>query len=112
MIPNTNVRFGGLFQHGEIWPVLRELALIQQEKTKGEPELRKLLRPHTEVGFGPEEARGLEMRRRLDVALGSLTRLEIAYQLDLAAPPLPQAEKKAVLEPLFSSEAFLRYVNY
>jgi hypothetical protein len=111
MIPNTSFRIADILPEKEVWPVLRALALIRQDKTKGEAELRKLLRPHTEVGFGPEEARGVKMRRRLDIALGSLTRLEIAYQLKLDVPTLPPAETK-VLEHLFSSEAFLRYVNY
>src|SRR5271166_1069102 len=109
MTQYSTFRMEHLLPQDEVWPVLRGLAEIQKDPTKGEAELRKILRPHIEAGFGPEEAAGIETRRQLDVALGSLTRLEIAYQLNLAAPSLPEDETRVVLKPLFGSEAFLRY---
>jgi hypothetical protein len=107
MSPKTNFLVFDI--ENEVWPILRELAQIHRDN---EAELRKRLRPHTEVGFGPDETHRIETRRRLDVALGTLTRLEIAYQLEIPAPSLPLTETKDILQPLFTSEAFLRYVNF
>ena len=88
----------------EVWPVLGKLAGMK------EWERRQFLRPHAEVGFGPKERHGIRLRRELDVALGTLTRIEIAHQLDIPADSIPGAEVKT-LATLFCSEAFLRYVN-
>jgi hypothetical protein len=88
----------------EVWPFLADLA------GKEEWERRQLLRPHAEAGFGPEERAGIGQRRRLDVALGALTRLEIAHQLEIPAATISEA-KGEILSKLFRSEAFLRYVN-
>ena len=96
----------------DVWHILRELAHIRGTNGEGEPELRKRLRPHAEAGFGPGEASDIELRRKVDVALGALARLEIAYELELAAPQISPAHVETILEPLFRSEAFLRYVNY
>jgi hypothetical protein len=97
------------------WSIIAELAHME------EPELQRLLRPHSEMRFNTDQ-QGIadnERRRRLDVALGALTMLEVAYQVDVADPPTegaPEAESLKVpeannLKILFESEAFLRYVN-
>src|ERR1039458_5921324 len=96
------------------WAIIDELAK-EAEKTKDDPdaELRRLLRPHAEMRFADNDQgkRDKESRRRLDVALGALTMLEIAYQIGIVnfeTEPVPQPES---LKKLFKSEAFLRYVN-
>jgi hypothetical protein len=105
-----------------IWPVLGQLASLDQDshfvgsrlidrKPDLEACLRRVLRPHDEAGFeGVEDQWMIELRQQLDMALDSLTLLEICYELDLPTDPLP-GETHAQLRILFRSEAFLHYVS-
>ncbi len=90
----------------DIWSIIRELAQTS------EPERRRLLRPHAEMLFSTDDQGVLdkERRRRLDVALGALTMLEIAYETEVATEEdgVPELDN---LRQLCGSEAFLRYVN-
>jgi patatin-like phospholipase len=99
------------------WAIIDELAgeakKAEQKKDDPDAELRRLLRPHAEMRFpgNDQGKRDKESRRRLDVALGALTMLEIAYQIGIVnfeTEPVPHAES---LKKLLKSEAFLRYVN-
>jgi hypothetical protein len=88
----------------DVWSIIGELA------ETSELERRRLLRPHAEMRFG-DDAQGIidkERRRRVDVALGALTMLEIAHQIGVETQPAPAVES---LKKLFQSEALLRYVN-
>jgi hypothetical protein len=89
------------------WSIIRELARYT------EPERRRLLRPHAEMRFSNDKQGIADQRNRdrLDAALGALTALEIGYQTHIVEQkvfPVPEEEN---LKTLFSSEAFLRYVN-
>jgi hypothetical protein len=87
------------------WSIIDELATVE------ESELLRLLRPHTEMHFSDDQQGTIDKdrRRRVDVALGTLTILEIAHQVGVVeAEPAPQVEN---LKKLFQSEAFLPYVN-
>jgi hypothetical protein len=109
-----------------VWTIIHELALTAED------ERRRILRPYEERSFSdePDDRRDKEWRRRLDVALGSLTFLEIAYEIGVAKEPefhikptshmgSPPAESPDViavppaedLTKLLDSEAFLRYAN-
>src|SRR6516162_9824519 len=94
-----------LLQQGGGWDILDKLV-----NTK-EPQLRRLLRPHAESEFSPEDKDEMEQRRQLDAALGALTWLEIAYQAGLANKDELPPPKSESLKKLFKSEAFLRYVD-
>lgn len=104
------------------WSIVREIA--------GWPEVRRsrVLRPHADAGFGPDELQEMEQRRRLDAALGALTFLEIACETSIIRGAEPQGSPLAAIEEfcgagqflntlallkdtLFHSQAFLHYVN-
>jgi hypothetical protein len=91
----------------DVWAIIPELAEMDEER------LRQLLRPHAEMRFKNDAQGGLDKdrRRRLDVVLGALTILEIAYETDVASPETELAPEAENLIKLFKSEAFLRYVN-
>jgi hypothetical protein len=73
--------------------------------------LRRVLRPHDEAGFeSPRDNWIIDLRSRLDRALGELTLREIRNQLGLTNNDL-SASMQESLRILFRSEAFLRYVN-
>ena len=89
-----------------IWSILSELAATP------ELERKRMLRPHNEAGFTWEEdAQVIEMRRRLDVALSSLTLLEIGYEIDIVTETELPVPLLAELKQLFQSEALLRFAN-
>ena len=107
---------------GNLWSVLQELAaldespdfenaLIIDKKPGLEACLRRVLRPHDEAGFhSPTDDWMIDLRSRLDGALGALTLREIRNELGLPNENLPGSTQDH-LRILFQSEAFLRYVN-
>ncbi len=96
----------------KLWSIIPYLA-----KTS-EPERRRLLRPHAEAGFDFEQDQPLlEKRLAVDRALGKLTLLEIAFELQLVSEN-EVAEHSAsfavILEQfkgLLGSQALLRYAS-
>lgn len=97
-----------LYPQGEdVWLIIKQLAGVD------EYDRQRLLRPHAEMRFGndPNGVHDKAQRQRLDVALGALTALEIAYETRVVTEkeePVPESE---CLKVLIESEAFLRYVN-
>ena len=101
----------------DLWQVLDQLA-GQEEKT-----LRVILRPHEQSAFSwKKDADTIDLRNRLDRALGALTRFEIDTQtgrcvsadsrtLGLHEIPLEGFPARASLLKLFRSEAFLNYCD-
>jgi hypothetical protein len=112
-----------LYPEGEdVWAIIRELAAPGKggkaegkkgELDKAEDERRRILRPHAEMRFGndPESKGDREQRRRLDVALGALTVLEIAYETGVVKVEEERIPEPECLKVLIGSEAFLRYLN-
>jgi hypothetical protein len=109
-----------------IFSIITELSELDSDRKEKaaelrEEELRRILRPHAEKRFGDTEQDDddRDRRRRLDVALGTLTFLEMSYQTGVAVGPEPASapapELSAIplgnLLQLFESEAFLRYIN-
>ncbi len=96
----------------KLWSIIPYLA-----KTS-EPERRRLLRPHAEAGFDFEQDQPLlEKRLAVDRALGKLTLLEIAFELQIVSEN-EVAEHSAsfavILEQfkgLLGSQALLRYAS-
>jgi hypothetical protein len=89
---------------GDLWSIIGELA------EKDEVELRTLLRPHEDAGFGAEDI-AVDQRSRLDAALGVLTRFELGRQLDLISDADFPHGLSPSLTSLFDSQAFLSYVS-
>ena len=105
---------------GDLWSIIRELThlhenefreskLLGQQATL-EDCLRRVLRPHDDAGFATGDQWMMQLRERLDKALGELTFREIRRELMLEIEPLPN-DVTQELWMLFGSEAFLRYVN-
>jgi hypothetical protein len=104
----------------DFWSIIHELATLDEEfkrsplidkKPDLESCLRRVLRPHNEAGFhSPRDNRMIDLRDRLDDALGELTFREIRFELGLANENLSHLTQDG-LRILFRSEAFLRYVN-
>jgi hypothetical protein len=106
---------------GGVWSALDELA------KKSEEERRPFLRPHEQSTFSwKNDAPTIDLRNRLDKALGALTRFEINAQTGQSesADPLTLELQKIPLEDfaakfparesllqLFQSEAFLNYCD-
>ncbi|HEY6770455.1 MAG TPA: hypothetical protein VI386_37405, partial [Candidatus Sulfotelmatobacter sp.] len=91
----------------DAWSIITEIADLEESRR------RRLLRPHAEKGFGNdnESIEAKRKRLRLDVALGALTTLEIAYETGVVTEKEEPVPKSDHLRVLFESEAFLRYVN-
>jgi hypothetical protein len=106
-----------------IWSIFDELAHLDQHAQFNESLffdrppglegcLRRVLRPHDEAGFVREQDNWIiTIRKRLDDALVQLTYFEIAYELGLAEPAIPDDLNLNNLRTLFESESFLRYAN-
>jgi hypothetical protein len=97
-----------LYPQGEnVWSIIKELAGMKED------DRLRLLRPHAEMRFGdtPDGTRDKARRRRLDVALGALTALEIAYETGVVTEKEEAVPESECLKILIGSEAFLRYVN-
>lgn len=94
-------------QDEDVWSIIKELAGMEED------DRRRLLRPHAEMRFGdnPDGTRDKARRRRLDVALGALTALEIAYETGVVTEREEAVPESECLKVLIGSEAFLRYVN-
>lgn len=95
-----------------LWSIVSYLA------STPEPERRRLLRPHAEAEFDFEEDWPLQDKRlAVDRALGRLTLLEIAYELqivsesEVAKHSASFADILEKLKRLFESQALLRYVS-
>jgi hypothetical protein len=94
---------------GELLSILNEIA------SKDVEERRRILRPHDDAGMGPGDGDIMLLRGRLDIALSSLTRWEIACQLNLYNLNNEGTEVYlTVLAPgllvLIEDDAFLRYL--
>jgi hypothetical protein len=102
---------------GGVWGALVELAKLTEE------ERRPVLRPHEQSTFLWEKDQDtIDLRNRLDKALGALTRFEIDAQtgkcgsadkltLELRNIPLQDFPARKSLLELFRSEAFLNYCD-
>ena len=104
----------------DLWSIIHDLANLDKifkrsplidKKPDLESCLRRVLRPHDEAGFhSPRDNWMIDLRDRLDRALGELTFREIRHELGLANENLSNLTQDG-LRILFRSEAFLRYVN-
>ena len=104
----------------DLWSIIHDLANLDKifkrsplidTKPDLESCLRRVLRPHDEAGFhSPRDNWMINLRDRLDRALGELTLREIRHELGLANESLSNLTQDG-LRILFRSEAFLRYVN-
>jgi hypothetical protein len=92
------------------------LSIFSELAGKKEDELRCILRPHDDAGFGPDDNKIIDLRERLDDALGRLTKLEIAcelglYGLNSDAMKAYLGISLAELVVLVQFDAFLRYLG-
>jgi hypothetical protein len=100
----------GLRLRSDLLSILNDLAAKHGE------DRRRILRPHDDVGMGPDDGEIISMRRRLDEALAALTRWEIASQLGLynlnstgTAKYLARVAND--FSTLIQSDAFLCYLD-
>ena len=101
----------------DLWHVLEQLAGMKEEA------LRLILRPHEESAISWKRDREtIDLRNKLDAALGALTRFEVDTQvgpsesadsrtLEIQKTPFDSFPAKESLLKLFRSEAFLHYCD-
>jgi hypothetical protein len=93
------------------------LSIVVELSSKDEENLRRILRPHDDAGFvSSVDGEIMFLRKRLDVALDALTKLEIACELGLYGLNAAGIDAYlTVLAPgwpkLVESDAFLRYLG-
>ncbi|HLG58906.1 MAG TPA: patatin-like phospholipase family protein [Vicinamibacterales bacterium] len=91
---------------GHDWSVLDDLAVLAKTQ---ERQLRRILRSHREVGFTPDDAELIRLRRRLDDTLDRLMLVELGIETGiLDESDLPPGDS---LPTLLTSSAFSRYLN-
>lgn len=94
------------FSNRESWRVFDELV----EMSEAQREV--LLRPHSVAGFSSErDFVSMEIRAKLDAALGALTNIEISCELDLLQISDLQDLQNGSFRSLCESDAFLRYLE-
>jgi len=90
----------------ERWMVFNELV----EMTEAQREI--VLRPHSDARFSSgRDFLSMGIRARLDIALGTLTNVEIACELNLLQVADLKDLQNGPLESLCQSDAFLRYLE-
>jgi Patatin-like phospholipase len=93
----------------EIWNAFKELLELRDKRDQ-----RRILRLHKETGFAASDVPDINLRERLDAALGEMMLRELEAQAD---PENGQKAKDVTDVPYFArllreSPAFVQYLNY